>query len=74
MLPLRDPQVQTGHADDLSAVGADVDDPGAVAAGWDLTPFRDRLPASLRDRWWSRDDRARRGWGRRRPAPPSWPG
>ncbi|MBW3616050.1 MAG: HAD hydrolase-like protein [Actinobacteria bacterium] len=31
MLPLRDPAAVTGHADDLSAVGADVDDPGAAA-------------------------------------------
>jgi acyl dehydratase len=50
MLPLRDPAAETGHADDLSAVGADVDDPGAGAAAWDLTPFRDGLPASLRER------------------------
>jgi acyl dehydratase len=50
MLPLRDPAAQTGHDDDLSAVGADVDDPGAAAAGWDLSAFRDGLPASLRGR------------------------
>ena len=50
MLPLRDPAAQTGHADDLSAVGADVDDPGAGAADWDLSAFRDGLPASLRGR------------------------
>jgi acyl dehydratase len=50
MLPLRDPSARTGQADDLSSVGADVGDPGAVAAGWDLTAFRDGLPASLRGR------------------------
>lgn len=50
MLPLRDPSAETGHADDLSAVGSDVQDPGAVADGWDLTAFRDGLPASLQGR------------------------
>jgi len=50
MLPLRDATANTGHADDLSTVGADVADPGALAAGWDLTAFRDGLPASLRQR------------------------
>ena len=48
MLPLRDPDAVAGHADDLSAVGSDVDDPGAVAQDWDLTAFRDTLPARLR--------------------------
>jgi acyl dehydratase len=50
MLPLREPAAETGHADDLSAVGAGVDDPGAGAAAWDLTAFRDGLPVSLRGR------------------------
>lgn len=48
MLPLRDPAAVTGHADDLSAVGADVDDPGAMAQDWDLGPYRDALPPALR--------------------------
>jgi acyl dehydratase len=50
MLPLRDPAAVTGHADDLSAVGAEVQDAGDGAADWDLGPFRDGLPASLRER------------------------
>ena len=42
MLPLRDPDADTGHADDLSSVGAD---PAAgelahVAQGWDLDSYR----------------------------------
>lgn len=48
MLPLRDLAAVTGAADDLSVVGADVDDPGAVAQSWDLDAFRASLPASLR--------------------------
>ncbi|MDP9437074.1 MAG: MaoC family dehydratase [Actinomycetota bacterium] len=48
MLPLRDPAARTRHADDLAVVGRDVEDPGEVAAGWSLRPFRDALPASLR--------------------------
>jgi acyl dehydratase len=47
MLPLRDAAARTGRADDLAAIGADVPDPGGVAAGWDLHPFRTGLPASL---------------------------
>jgi acyl dehydratase len=42
MLPLRDPQGETGHADDLVAVGASELDLGAVGdaiAGWDLGAF-----------------------------------
>lgn len=45
MLPLRDPEVSTGHRDDLSAVGAD---PGvslsAAVHGWALDAFRDAVP------------------------------
>lgn len=48
MLPLRDAQARTGHADDLGVVGAEVEDPGAVAANWRLDAFRDGLPPSLR--------------------------
>lgn len=48
MLPLRVPAARTGHADDLAAVGQAVQEPGVVAAGWDLEPFRDALPSALR--------------------------
>jgi acyl dehydratase len=50
MLPLRDPAATTGHADDLSVIGTALQDPGGGATGWDLAPFRDGLPSSLRDR------------------------
>jgi acyl dehydratase len=43
MLPLRDPQGKTGHADDLAAVGAGELDAQALAAplaGWDLAALR----------------------------------
>lgn len=46
MLPLRDPQGETGHADDLDAVGSPLD-PAALAAavaGWRLEEFRDLFP------------------------------
>ncbi|HEY2793546.1 MAG TPA: hypothetical protein VGJ28_14375 [Micromonosporaceae bacterium] len=41
MLPLRDPQAETGHADDLEAVGTDIDPAtvDAVAATLDLSTF-----------------------------------
>ncbi|MEX2291108.1 MAG: MaoC family dehydratase [Mycobacteriales bacterium] len=48
MLPLRDAAARTGHTDDLAAVGRAVQEPGAVAAAWDLEPFRDTLPPALR--------------------------
>ena len=48
MLPLRDPAAVTGHADDLSAIGADPFDPGAMAQGWDVRSYREALPTSLR--------------------------
>ena len=48
MLPMRRATAVTGHADDVSAVGAPVDDPGAVAAEWDLDAYREALPTSLR--------------------------
>ncbi|TMR07328.1 acyl dehydratase [Actinomadura soli] len=46
MLPLRDQAAETGHADDLSALGAPPgrDDLAAVASGWDLAAYRDALP------------------------------
>ncbi|MDI2030236.1 MaoC family dehydratase [Saccharopolyspora sp. TS4A08] len=42
MLPLRDPEAVTGHADDLDAVGAAVSDASLakVAERWDLEPLR----------------------------------
>lgn len=48
MLPLRNAAVRTGHADDLSTVGAGRQDPPWVAAGWRLDAFRDGLPQALR--------------------------
>lgn len=45
MLPLRDQAVRTGHADDLSLLGADPgqDEMNAVASGWDLAGYRNAL-------------------------------
>ena len=42
MLPLRDSDLETGHADDLSAIGADptADELARVAADWDLDAYR----------------------------------
>ena len=52
MLPLRDPAARTGHADDLGAVGTGGDDGSSSAPSparqWDLSAFRDGLPAALR--------------------------
>jgi acyl dehydratase len=51
MLPLRDPDVVTGHADDLDQVGSDAVEPGTSGAGagptaaWRLDAFRDAVPA-----------------------------
>lgn len=44
MLPLRDPALDTGHADDLDRIGAppDADSLAAVADGWDLARFAER--------------------------------
>ncbi|HLV73246.1 acyl dehydratase [Actinomadura hallensis] len=46
MLPLRDQDADTGHADDLSVLGADPghEDLAAVASGWDLGAFREAVP------------------------------
>jgi len=48
MLPLRDPEVRTGHDTDLATVGADSPDPAGAAAGliagWRLDRFRERVP------------------------------
>jgi acyl dehydratase len=51
MLPLRDPEGSTGHADDLDAVPAELDAAalhGAVA-GWDLDAFRAAVPGPHAD-------------------------
>jgi acyl dehydratase len=47
MIPLRDHEVETGHADDLEAIPAELDPAtllGAVPAGWRLDRFGDRVP------------------------------
>lgn len=48
MIPLRDPEAQTGHADDVTSVApADLDEAAvhrAVPAGWDLAPLREDAP------------------------------
>lgn len=46
MLPLRDQAAETGHADDLSALGTAParDEMAAVASGWDLAAYRKALP------------------------------
>ena len=45
MLPLRDGGRETGHADDLSAIGGDptAEELTHVAAGWDLDTYRARI-------------------------------
>ncbi len=51
LLPLRDPEGQTGHADDLGAVGAREPDAAVLAgpvAGWRLDAWRARVPAAAR--------------------------
>src|SRR5918999_2048744 len=46
MLPLRDPDGRTGHADELDAIPAELDAAAlrAATAGWDLGAFRARVP------------------------------
>ncbi|GAA5037105.1 acyl dehydratase [Thermocatellispora tengchongensis] len=56
MLPLRDGDLDTGHSDDMSAIGSPAtespavgagpghDDLAAVTAGWDLAAYRSALP------------------------------
>jgi acyl dehydratase len=48
MLPLSDPQAQTGHRDDLDAIGLTAEPvPLSIAvAGWDLGAFRDAVPGA----------------------------
>jgi acyl dehydratase len=43
MLPLSGDDVETGHADDLSTIGADATAPNPTA-GWDADAFRTRVP------------------------------
>ena len=47
MIPLRDPETETGHADDFASIPAELD-PGALAAaapaGWRLDVFGERVP------------------------------
>jgi acyl dehydratase len=45
MLPLRDPEAQTGHADDVNAGRAQVDMDGVaeLASGWNLSALRDAV-------------------------------
>jgi acyl dehydratase len=45
MLPLRDPAAQTGHRDDLDAIGHDLapGDLAALVSGWRLTSFAARI-------------------------------
>jgi acyl dehydratase len=44
MLPLREGAGETGHADDLSAIGADAPAPPDPTDGWDADAFRTRVP------------------------------
>ncbi|MDT5311310.1 MAG: hypothetical protein QOE74_330 [Mycobacterium sp.] len=44
MLPLREGVADTGHADDLSTIGADVPVPADPTAEWDAAAFRARVP------------------------------
>ena len=50
MLPLRDPRARTGHTDDLSEVGVDIDSDQVIGVvrDWRLGDFRQALPESLR--------------------------
>lgn len=46
MLPLRDGAADTGHADDLSAIGADTSAPDPTA-GWDAQAWRTRVRSAF---------------------------
>ncbi len=48
MLPLRNENRQTGHADDLASVGPAIDDPAALVSGWRLAEFAGPRLAELR--------------------------
>jgi acyl dehydratase len=49
MLPLRDGNLDTGHADDLSVIGVEptADELASVASGWDLAAYRAALPGPV---------------------------
>ncbi len=49
MLPLREGAADTGHADDMSAIGADVAAAPDPTAGWDADAFRARVPGARFD-------------------------
>ncbi|WP_422749920.1 acyl dehydratase [Mycobacterium sp. WMMD1722] len=44
MLPMSDGAPDTGHADDLSAIGSDAVAPPDPTAGWDAEAYRSRVP------------------------------
>jgi acyl dehydratase len=46
MLPLRDPTADTGHADDISAIGVDSAAAPDPTADWDADAFRTRVPGT----------------------------
>jgi len=51
MLPLADPDGETGRADDLAKVGADVEDAGLAdpIVGWNLGAYREAVPGPHRE-------------------------
>ncbi|WP_028266067.1 MaoC family dehydratase [Arthrobacter sp. MA-N2] len=53
MLPLSSPEVRSGHADDLSAIGTDPDgrSMSAAVASWDLSGFPASNNIAKGDRW-----------------------
>jgi acyl dehydratase len=46
MLPLRDPTADTGHTDDMSAIGADAVAAPDPTAHWDADAFRAKVPGT----------------------------
>ncbi|OBB01130.1 acyl dehydratase [Mycobacteriaceae bacterium 1482268.1] len=46
MLPLRDDAAETGHADDMSAIGAGPESATDPTADWDADAFRARVPGT----------------------------
>ena len=73
MLPLRDEDRQTGHADDLASVGQAIEGPAALVSGWRLAGSPGRPRALARPSCGpGRAGRCRAAtWS---PARPSWPG
>ena len=73
MLPLREKDRQTGHADDLASVGQAIDDPAGLVSGWQLGWFA-RQAAGLA---WPSCGPGRAGTCRAAtwsPVRPNWPG